>query len=62
MVDRIVLWAIKRLVFFWDRNGDKMAFCFSKDERTEYNILVARYNDDGYTYGTAKYSYVKEVE
>lgn len=62
MIDKIALWLIKRLVFFWDRHGDQMAFCFARDEHTDYNLLVGRYYEDGYTYGTKAHKYGEGAE
>lgn len=57
MLDRILIWLIKRLVFAWDRNYDKLALSFGRDERTSYSVVVQRYFDDHYTVGTAEYQY-----
>ncbi len=62
MLEKLALWAIKKLVFFWDRHGDKLAFSFSGGERLEYSIIVERYYDDHYTVGTAMYQYNKAEE
>lgn len=56
MLDKIVLWLIKRLVLLWDRHDDKLAFSFGKDEHTDYSVLVERFYDDHCTIGTAIYT------
>ena len=62
MFDRIITWLIKRLILLWDRNNDKIAFSFGRDERTDYSVLVERFYDDYYTVGTAMYPYNKREE
>lgn len=57
MLDRILICLIKRLVFAWDRNGDKLALTFGKDETTDYTLTVQRYYEDHYTVGTVEYQY-----
>lgn len=57
MIDKIIVWLIKKLVFFWDRHGDMAALVFGKDERTDYSVLVSRYYDDYWTHGTAMFPY-----
>ena len=57
MLDKIIIWLIKRLILAWDRHNDKMAFSFAKDERTDYSVLVERFHDTYYTVGTAMYPY-----
>lgn len=54
-MEKIVKWLIKRLVFLWDRNRDKLAFSFARDDHTDYSVLVERFYDDYYTVGTAMY-------
>ena len=64
MIDKIVIWLIKRLIFFWDRHGDKAALVFGRDDRTDYSVLVSRYFEDCWTNGTAVFPYnapAKEV-
>ena len=53
MIDKVLIWLIKRLVFAWNRNNDKLALSFAKDETTDYAVTVRRYYDDYYTIGTA---------
>lgn len=72
MVDKIIEWAIKRLVFLWDRHDDVLAFSFSRGKRKnypvsgckrkDYSVLVKRYFDDFYTVGTAMYPYPKHEQ
>ena len=57
MFDRIIIWFIKKLILLWDRHDDNLAYSFERDERTGYNIIVERYYDDYFTYGTAVYPY-----
>lgn len=62
MLDKIIKWLIKQLVFLWDRHNDKMAYSFGRDERTDYSVLVERFYDDYCTVGTAMYPYNKGEE
>lgn len=64
MIDRIIIWLIKKLVFLWDRHGDKMVLSFGRDEQTDYSVLVDRYYDNYWTSGTSTlpYNLQKEVE
>lgn len=64
MLDKIIIWFIKKLIFLWDRHGDKVALCFGRDERTDYSVLVERYYDNYWTSGTLMFPYnsQKEVE
>ena len=51
-IEKLVLWLIRKLIIFWDRDGDKLTYSFGKDENTDYTILVGRYYKDHFTYGT----------
>ena len=57
MLDRILICLIKKFILAWDRNGDKLAVSFGKDERTSYSVIVQRYHEDHYTVGAVKYQY-----
>lgn len=57
MIDKIILWILKHMILLWDRHGDKLAYSFGKDERTDYSVIVERFYDDYYTVGTEIHSY-----
>ena len=57
MFDKIVIWLIKALIKIWDRYDDQLAFSFGVDEHKAYSVLVERYYDDHWEYGTKSYSY-----
>lgn len=58
-MDKIIQWLLRHLILLWDRHGDKLAYSFGKDERTEYQVIVQRFYDDYYTVGTSMYPYPK---
>lgn len=62
MLDNIVRWLIKKLIFFWDRNDDMYSFCFGRDEHREYSIIVTRYFDDYWMRGGHREKYRKGAE
>ena len=61
-MDCVIKWLIKQLILLLDRHNDLLAFSFGRDERTDYSVIVERYYDDHYTFGTAIYPYIGEKQ
>lgn len=62
MLDKVILWCIKRLVRLWDRRDDKSIFSFENGERKGYAVIVERFYDDYYTCGTGMFPYNRPKE
>lgn len=62
MMESVIKWLIKRLVFVWDKNNDKLAFDFARNDNVDYSIIVTRYFDGYCMIGTQKISYKHEAK
>lgn len=53
---------LKKCIKYLDKDNTLLAYHVGVDERKDYVVLVERFYDDHYTYGTMDYYYDKEKE
>lgn len=53
---------LKKCIKYLDKDNDLLAYHIGVDDRKDYVVLVERFYDDHYTYGTMDYYYDKEKE
>ena len=59
---KIVEKILKKCIQYLDKDNTLLAYHVGVDERKDYIVVVERFYDDHYTYGTKEYYYDKETK
>lgn len=59
---KVLLWIVKKCIIALDSDGSWLAYSFSKDEVTEYHIIVERFLPDRHCFGTRVEPYPNHAE